>query len=151
MTKPFGLRELLARIRAVLRRRETGRITARQEAKQGRCRFGGWQLDRRARRLTNPLEPDDQRNQRAEGRCRHREPGLYRAGKKTVHRQIPPLPKRQTPPPGRDRLSASPSWSDRKWAVPSPRRTQSIVTGSASRSRRARSDLRFHELPRENV
>jgi two-component system OmpR family response regulator len=46
VTKPFGLRELLARIRAVLRRRETGRIA-------GRCRFGDWQLDRRTRRLTN--------------------------------------------------------------------------------------------------
>ena len=53
VTKPFGLRELVARIRAVLRRRETGRIAARQELEQGRCRFGGWQLDRRARCLTN--------------------------------------------------------------------------------------------------
>jgi two-component system OmpR family response regulator len=53
VTKPFGLRELLARIRAVLRRRETGRIASRQDSEQGRCRFGGWQLDRRARRLTN--------------------------------------------------------------------------------------------------
>jgi two-component system, OmpR family, response regulator len=53
VTKPFGLRELLARIRAVLRRRETGRIAAQREAEQGRCRFGGWQLDRRARRLTS--------------------------------------------------------------------------------------------------
>ncbi len=54
VTKPFGLRELLARIRAVLRRRETGRIAAREGVEQGRCRFGDWQLDRRARRLTNP-------------------------------------------------------------------------------------------------
>jgi two-component system OmpR family response regulator len=53
VTKPFGLRELLARIRAVLRGREAGCIAARQELEQGRCRFGGWQLDRRARRLTN--------------------------------------------------------------------------------------------------
>src|SRR6202041_2665544 len=53
ITKPFGLRELLARIRAVLRRRETGRIASQREAEQGRCRFGGWQLDRRSRRLTN--------------------------------------------------------------------------------------------------
>jgi DNA-binding response OmpR family regulator len=51
LTKPFGLRELLARIRAVLRRRETGRIAAQRESEQGRCRFGVWQLDRRARRL----------------------------------------------------------------------------------------------------
>ena len=53
VTKPFGLRELLARIRAVLRRREIGRIAARQAVEQGRFRFGGWELDRRARRLTN--------------------------------------------------------------------------------------------------
>jgi two-component system, OmpR family, response regulator len=54
VTKPFGLRELLARIRAVLRRRQAGLAAARREAEQGRCRFGGWQLDRRLRRLTDP-------------------------------------------------------------------------------------------------
>jgi two-component system, OmpR family, response regulator len=53
LTKPFGLRELLARIRAVLRRRETGLIAAQRESEQGRCRFGDWQLDRGARRLTD--------------------------------------------------------------------------------------------------
>jgi two-component system, OmpR family, response regulator len=53
MTKPFGLRELLARIRAVLRRWEIGHIAAKREAAQGRCQFGGWQLDRRGRRLTD--------------------------------------------------------------------------------------------------
>jgi two-component system OmpR family response regulator len=54
VTKPFGVRELLARIRAVLRRWETGRIVSHREAGQGRCRFGDWQLDRSARRLTGP-------------------------------------------------------------------------------------------------
>jgi DNA-binding response OmpR family regulator len=54
MTKPFGLRELLARIRAVLRRREAGRMASQRHQERGRCRFGGWQLDRRARRLTDP-------------------------------------------------------------------------------------------------
>jgi DNA-binding response OmpR family regulator len=54
VTKPFGLRELLARIRAVLRRRETGRAMPPQETERGRLRFGGWQLERRARRLTDP-------------------------------------------------------------------------------------------------
>ena len=54
ITKPFGLRELLARIRAVLRRREAGRAAPQRDPEQGRCRFGGWQLDRRARRLTDP-------------------------------------------------------------------------------------------------
>jgi two-component system, OmpR family, response regulator len=53
ITKPFGLRELLARIRAVLRRREVGQANAQRDAEKGRCRFGGWQLDRRNRRLTN--------------------------------------------------------------------------------------------------
>ena len=53
LTKPFGVRELLARIRAVLRRRETGRIASQREAAEGRCRFGTWQVDRRTRRLTN--------------------------------------------------------------------------------------------------
>jgi DNA-binding response OmpR family regulator len=53
VTKPFGVRELLARIRVVLRRRETGRIVSQREAAQGRCRFGNWQLDRGARRLTS--------------------------------------------------------------------------------------------------
>lgn len=51
VTKPFGVRELLARIRAVQRRREMGRIAARRDAAQGRYRFGTWQLDRRTRRL----------------------------------------------------------------------------------------------------
>jgi two-component system OmpR family response regulator len=49
ITKPFGLRELLARIRAVLRRREA----VQRDQERGRCRFGGWQLDRRIRRLTD--------------------------------------------------------------------------------------------------
>jgi hypothetical protein len=63
-------------------------------------------------------EPNQQRNQRAEGNSRRNEPGRYRAGKKTKHRQSPkgkkiglweiarvewavksacPLPKRRTP------------------------------------------------------
>jgi DNA-binding response OmpR family regulator len=55
LTKPFGLRELLARIRAVLRRRQAGSTATRKELAQGRSRFGaGWQLDRRLRRLTDP-------------------------------------------------------------------------------------------------
>jgi DNA-binding response OmpR family regulator len=53
ITKPFGLRELLARIRAVLRRREAGQAAAQRDAEKGRCKFGSWQLDRRGRRLTH--------------------------------------------------------------------------------------------------
>jgi two-component system, OmpR family, response regulator len=52
ITKPFGLRELLARIRAVLRRRETRQVAPR-DSEMGRFRFGGWQLDRRNRRLSD--------------------------------------------------------------------------------------------------
>ena len=54
LTKPFSLRELLARIRAVLRRNEAGRAAPQRDAERGRWRFGGWQLDRRTRRLNDP-------------------------------------------------------------------------------------------------
>jgi two-component system, OmpR family, response regulator len=54
LSKPFGLRELVARIRAVLRSREMGRIAWQRQADQALCRFGGWQLDRRMRQLTAP-------------------------------------------------------------------------------------------------
>ena len=54
LTKPFSLRELLARIRAVLRRWEAARIAPQQAAERRCSRFGGWQLDRRGRLLTNP-------------------------------------------------------------------------------------------------
>jgi two-component system, OmpR family, response regulator len=54
VTKPFGLRELLARIRAVLRRQEFGRNASDDELSSGGYRFEGWELDLRARRLANP-------------------------------------------------------------------------------------------------
>ena len=54
LTKPFGLRELVARIRAVLRRVEAGPSEPERDPVMGRSRFGGWTLDRKARRLTNP-------------------------------------------------------------------------------------------------
>lgn len=73
VTKPFDLRELLARIKAVLRRLspdvlpgELRAVTAgavpapyptapdtRADGRAGRLRFAGWQLDTAARRLTN--------------------------------------------------------------------------------------------------
>ncbi len=53
ITKPFGLRELLARIRAVLRRREAGQTSIQRDPERGRSRFGNWQLDRRHRRLSD--------------------------------------------------------------------------------------------------
>jgi DNA-binding response OmpR family regulator len=54
VTKPFSLRELLARIHAMLRRREAGRAVSRQDPEPGRWNFAGWQLDRRTRRLADP-------------------------------------------------------------------------------------------------
>jgi two-component system, OmpR family, response regulator len=54
ITKPFSLRELLALIRAVLRRREAGQAAVQRDPERGRCRFGGRQLDWRNRRLTDP-------------------------------------------------------------------------------------------------
>jgi two-component system OmpR family response regulator len=56
LTKPFNLRELLARVRAVLRRFEIGRAAPAPARDPERCRFRfcGWQLDSRSRRLTDP-------------------------------------------------------------------------------------------------
>jgi DNA-binding response OmpR family regulator len=55
LSKPFGARELLARIRAILRRWETAATSPHADADSGRYRFGGWQLDRRSRRLSDPV------------------------------------------------------------------------------------------------
>ena len=52
--KPFSLRELLARVRAVLRRQEIGRAARARDPERGGYRFDGWQLDRRNRRLVDP-------------------------------------------------------------------------------------------------
>jgi DNA-binding response OmpR family regulator len=54
ITKPFSLRELLARIRAVLRRQEAARSAQQRDSELRRSKFGGWQLDRRLRRLVDP-------------------------------------------------------------------------------------------------
>src|SRR5204863_5409131 len=50
-TKPFNLRELLARVRAVLRRFDIGRAAPARDPEQGRFRFCGWQLDCKIRLL----------------------------------------------------------------------------------------------------
>lgn len=55
LAKPFGLRELLARIRTILRVRHRPRLSQPRGTECGRFRFAGWQLDRRLRRLTDPL------------------------------------------------------------------------------------------------
>jgi two-component system OmpR family response regulator len=54
LAKPFGLRELLARVRAVLRRHERGRATRARDPERSGYRFNGWSLERRTRRLVNP-------------------------------------------------------------------------------------------------
>jgi two-component system OmpR family response regulator len=53
ITKPFSPRELLARIRAVLRRWEVAQRPSGSK-KRIRYRFAGWELDMRTRRLTSP-------------------------------------------------------------------------------------------------
>jgi DNA-binding response OmpR family regulator len=61
VTKPFDLRELLARIKAVLRRITAAPDPARGEppaAPLGRLVFAGWQLDSASRRLSSPSGQD---------------------------------------------------------------------------------------------
>ncbi|HVO89764.1 MAG TPA: response regulator [Casimicrobiaceae bacterium] len=55
ITKPFSPRELLARVRAVLRRYKIVEdlMPARDEKRRA-YRFGGWELNLRTRRLTSP-------------------------------------------------------------------------------------------------
>lgn len=52
ITKPFSPRELVARIRAVLRRAQRPVAAAREELPRA-YRFGGWELNLRSRRLTD--------------------------------------------------------------------------------------------------
>ena len=54
--KPFSLRELLARVRAVLRRQEMGRAARARDPERGGYRFNGWKLERRGRRLLDSGE-----------------------------------------------------------------------------------------------
>jgi len=54
LTKPFSPRELLARIRTVLRRQEAWRTAQREGGTFSTYHFDGWQLATRTRRLTNP-------------------------------------------------------------------------------------------------
>jgi two-component system, OmpR family, response regulator len=55
VTKPFNSRELLARIRAVLRRyRTASEILPARDEKRRAYRFEGWELNLRTRKLTAP-------------------------------------------------------------------------------------------------
>lgn len=56
ITTPFSMRELLARVRAVLRRTEAPAEDSREPARdktQSRLRFGKWTLDKRMRQLAD--------------------------------------------------------------------------------------------------
>src|SRR4030095_1942730 len=54
VTKPFSLRELLARIRAVLRRSQIVESAAPRDEQLRAYRFAGWELNLRLHRLTSP-------------------------------------------------------------------------------------------------
>jgi two-component system OmpR family response regulator len=55
ITKPFSPRELLARVRAVLRRSQiTNQVSQARDEKMRAYRFAGWELNLRTRRLTGP-------------------------------------------------------------------------------------------------
>jgi two-component system, OmpR family, response regulator len=54
LTKPFGMRELLARIRAILRRKPGLRSGDARRPKHRCYEFSGWHLDPLTRRLTSP-------------------------------------------------------------------------------------------------
>ncbi|MGE0316169.1 MAG: response regulator [Lautropia sp.] len=54
VTKPFSPRELLARIRAVLRRYRQVEVPARRGDKRRAFRFAGWELNLRTRKLLAP-------------------------------------------------------------------------------------------------
>lgn len=54
LIKPFSLRELLARIRAVLRRSAAARQRPQKHTHQPLYSFAGWELNMRTRRLVSP-------------------------------------------------------------------------------------------------
>jgi len=53
LTKPFNLRELLARIRTILRRTQAHSLAEQQVRSPRALRFAGWELDMRSRRLVS--------------------------------------------------------------------------------------------------
>jgi DNA-binding response OmpR family regulator len=58
VTKPFDLRELLARVKAVLRRIVPEEAAAPAAGATPRLLFAGWELDTAARRLVSPVGED---------------------------------------------------------------------------------------------
>jgi DNA-binding response OmpR family regulator len=55
VTKPFSPRELLARVRAVLRRYQVQATLPERDNTRRAFRFSGWELNLRTRRLTSPV------------------------------------------------------------------------------------------------
>jgi DNA-binding response OmpR family regulator len=55
VTKPFSPRELLARLRAVLRRYQVQATLPERDGSRRAFRFSGWELNLRTRRLMSPL------------------------------------------------------------------------------------------------
>lgn len=53
LTKPFGMREMLARVRSVLRRRTMDRLHPARQPEQS-FEFAGWVFSQRSRRLKSP-------------------------------------------------------------------------------------------------
>ena len=54
MTKPFSCRELLARVRALLRRSRNTQVATGRQANARGYRFAGWELNINTRRLVSP-------------------------------------------------------------------------------------------------
>lgn len=54
ITKPFSPREMLARVRAVLRRYQVQSTLPERDSTRRAFRFSGWELNLRTRRLTSP-------------------------------------------------------------------------------------------------
>jgi DNA-binding response OmpR family regulator len=81
VTKPFSPRELLARIRAVLRRIETRPFEAVGEVRRA-LRFAGWELDVQSGRLSSPSGEEVQLTQ-AETRLLH---AFLKAPRRTLTR-----------------------------------------------------------------
>src|SRR5258705_6242095 len=67
IVKPFSLRELLARVRAVFRRQEMGRVARAHEPERGGYRVAGQHVERRGPRLVYALLETDELSQREYG------------------------------------------------------------------------------------
>ena len=81
LAKPFSPRELLGRIRAVLRRTLAPRLVAPNDART--YTFAGWKLDMTARSLTTPK--GDDRISRRRGVSSARDPACARAACARAH------------------------------------------------------------------